>query len=106
MKAVYQQRGESIDFVNNTGAEIKVNDVVKLTSRIGVAATDIPVGAQGAIHIVGVFSLPAETTTAFNVGQTVYLSNNTISATSSDTIAGFVVAPKAANGAVASVKIG
>lgn len=106
MKAVFQQRGDSIDFVNNTGADIKANDVVTLTSRIGVASMDIPVGSQGTVHVVGVFSLPAETTTAFNVGQTVYLSNNTISATSSDTVAGFVVAPKAANGTVALVKIG
>lgn len=107
MKAVYQQRGETIDFVNNTGAEIAANDVVTLTSRIGVAASAIPAGAKGAVHVTGVFCLPAETTNAFTVGQTVYLSGETVVAASeSGVVAGFVVEPKAANGAVVAVKIG
>lgn len=106
MKAVYQQRGETIDFVNNTGAEITANDVVTLTSRIGVAACDIPAGVKGAVHVTGVFCLPAETANAFTVGQTVYLSGETVVAAETGVVAGFVVEPKAANGAVVAVKIG
>lgn len=106
MKAVYTQRGETIDFVNNTGATIAANDVVTLTSRIGVAATEIPVGALGSVHVTGVFALPAETATAFTVGQTVYLSGETVVATPGDVAAGFVVEPKTANAAVAKIKIG
>ncbi len=106
MKAIYQQRGETIDFVNNTGEEIKANDVVTLTNRIGIAATDIPAGAKGAIHITGVFKLPADTTAAFTVGQTVYLSGDkVVEASDGGVIAGFVVEPKTANGTIAVVKI-
>lgn len=107
MKAVYQQRGETIDFVNNTGATILANDVVTLTNRIGVAATEIPAGAKGSVHVTGVFSVPAETVNAFTVGQTVYLSGETVvTATDGGIVAGFVVEPKTASGAIAYVKIG
>lgn len=106
MKAVYTQRGETIDFVNNTGATIAANDVVTLTSRIGVAATEIPAGAKGALHVTGVFQLPADNTTAFTVGQSVYLATDKVSGTSSAVTAGFVVEPKAQNAAFALVKIG
>lgn len=106
MKAVYTQRGETIDFVNKSAATIAANDVVTLTTRIGVAATEIPVGAQGAVHVTGVFTVPAETASAFTVGQTVYLSGETVVATAGSVVAGFVVEPKAANVSVAKIKIG
>lgn len=106
MKAVYYQRGETIDFVNNTGATIAANDIVTLTNRIGVAATEIQPGAKGAVHVTGVFAIPAETANAFTVGQTVYLDGGKIVALEGDVVAGFVVEPKATNSPIAYVKIG
>lgn len=106
MKAVYHQRGETIDFVNNTAAAIAANDVVTLTNRIGVAATEIPVGHKGAVNVLGVYALPAETTDAFTVGQTVYLATDKVSATENGVVAGYVVEPKPQASAIALVKIG
>lgn len=107
MKASYVQRGETIDFKNATEAAIAANDVVSLTNRIGIAATDIPIGAIGTVHVVGVYDLPAETANAFTPGQTVYLSSSTIVQDSTGgVVAGYVVEAKATNGAVARVKIG
>lgn len=107
MKGIYVQRGETIDYKNSTVTAIATNDVVALTNRIGVAATDIPVGAIGAVHVSGVFDLVAETVNAFTVGQTVYLSGETVVADNTGGIvAGFVVETKATNSAVARVKIG
>lgn len=105
MKAVYYQRGETIDFLNNTGADIAANDVVTLTSRIGIAATSIPVGHKGAVNVMGVYNLPAETTVAFTVGQKVYLANDVVTATTGDVFVGYVVEPKAQANATALVKI-
>ena len=51
----YIQRGETIDYVNNGGVQIPAGTVVGLGTRVGIAAGDIPVGATGALHIVGVF---------------------------------------------------
>lgn len=37
-KAAYWQRGETLDYVNNTGSIIEANTVIKLAERIGIAA--------------------------------------------------------------------
>ena len=36
-KAAYWQRGEAIDFKNETGSKIEANTVITLGSRIGIA---------------------------------------------------------------------
>lgn len=106
MKAVYIQRGESIEYKNTTSNLIAVGDVVTLDKRIGIAGYNIPAGATGTVHLQGVYELDAETSAAFNVGQTVYLATDKVSATTGDVVAGIVVAPKASTGTKARIKIG
>lgn len=106
-KANYVQRGEVIDYKNVTAGEFKANDVVPLTSRIGVAATDIPVGEIGGVNVIGVFDISAESTEAFVAGQDVYYKDGKITSTNTDAIAaGYAVDAKAISGAIARVKIG
>lgn len=106
-QAQYVQRGETIDFKNSGAAEIKTNEVVSLTSRIGIAGCDIPVGAVGSVNVIGVFSLPALTTEAFTVGQPVYWKDNALTGTETGAVpAGWVVEAKLQANAVAKVKIG
>ena len=106
MQAVYVQRGETIDFTNNTESNINVGDVVVLEKRIGIAGNNIPVGSAGAIHVSGVYEVEAETTAAFAVGQTVYFDSGKLTATVGNVVAGFIVAPKAIASSKARVKIG
>ena len=40
-KAAYWQRGESLDYINNTDITIEANTIVTLVGRIGIAGTDI-----------------------------------------------------------------
>lgn len=102
----YVQRGETIDFVNSTGADILANEVVELGTRIGVAATQIPVGTKGALNVMGVYDFPALTTEALTVGQAVYFKDGKIQATETGaTPAGWVVEPKTTTGSIARVKI-
>lgn len=54
-KAAYWQRGETLDYVNNTGSIIEANTVIKLAERIGIAGTNINPGEKGDIHVCGVF---------------------------------------------------
>lgn len=54
----YIQPGKSIDYTNDTGADIASGDVVELASHIGVAGADIPDGEIGTVHLDGVFELP------------------------------------------------
>lgn len=106
-QAKYVQRGETIDFVNNTSADISAGEVVEIGTRIGVAATFIPVGHKGALNVLGVYDIPALTTEALTVGQAVYYKDGKIQATETDaTPAGWVVEPKAQTAAIARVKIG
>ena len=48
-KATYWQRGETIDFLNETEKTIEA---------VGVAGEDIPPKAVGGLHIEGVYKIP------------------------------------------------
>lgn len=58
MNAEYIQRGESLDYKNETAKQINAGEVVVFGTRIGIAGTTIPVGSTGSIHMVGVFKIP------------------------------------------------
>lgn len=70
-KGFYIQEGKTIDYVNNGDTDIAYCDVIPLTSRVGVAACDIPKGKKGSLSISGVYELPADTT-AMILGQLVH----------------------------------
>lgn len=106
-KANYIQRGEVIDYKNNGNAVIKANDVVVLTSRIGVAGSDIKVGDTGSLNVVGVYELPALNTESYTVGQIVYWKDDALTATQTGAVeVGWVVEPKATAATKARIKIG
>jgi len=105
-QAKYVQRGETIDFINNTSADIVAGEVVDLSSRIGIAATAIPVGTKGAINVMGVYDLPALATEALTIGQPVYYKDGKVQATEADAIpAGWIIEPKSQTGTIARLKI-
>ncbi|THD15366.1 hypothetical protein CI793_13450 [Anoxybacillus ayderensis] len=105
-QAYYVQRGETIDFTNTGSTDIKANDVVPLATRIGVAGCDIPVGATGSVHVIGVYDIPASTTEAFTVGQAVYWKDGALTSDETGVPAGWVVEPKTTTKSLARVKIG
>jgi predicted RecA/RadA family phage recombinase len=54
--ATYWQRGEALDYVNNTEAIIEANTVIVYGDRIAVTGCDIAPGELGSIHVEGVFA--------------------------------------------------
>lgn len=103
----YVQRGETIDYTNASANAIAAGEVVSLTTRIGIASTNIPVGSIGALNVIGVYDIPALGTEALTVGQAVHFKDGKVQATATDAVpAGWVIAPKATAGTVARVKIG
>mgnify|MGYP000006724740 FL=1 len=107
-KANYWQRGETIDFLNNTNAKIEANTVVLLGKRIGIAGTDIQAKEVGTLHITGVYKFPKAASQAVTAGALVYWDNsaNNITTTeSSNTLAGFAVEAAGADDATVTVKI-
>lgn len=71
MTTRYIKPGEALDYTNNTGNPIAVNDVVVVGSFVAVAAVNIPVGAIGSILGDGVFTLPKKAGTAMPAGTKV-----------------------------------
>lgn len=108
-KATYIFKGETIDYTNpSTTKAIEAGDIVNLTSRIGVAATDIPASGLGSLNIVGVFALPKTASLAISLGEAVYFnaSSGAVTKTNTDVPCGFAVAAAAASDATVLVKIG
>lgn len=58
MKAEYVQRGEILDYTNQTGKTIEAGEVVVFGNRIAVAGTTILEGEIGTLHMTGVYRVP------------------------------------------------
>ena len=94
MIANYQQPGAAIDYANGTSSTIAAGQVVSLTTRIGVAGTDIPAGQVG---------------TAITIGAAVYYDatgDNITTTASSNIPAGWAIAAAAENDTTVQVCIG
>lgn len=114
--ATYVQRGEALDYTNSTEAVIPAGSVISLTTRIGVAGTNIAPGAVGSVHVVGVFSMDKTDSEEVAMGDALYFDTATgkitktgkISKTgTSDTPpAGYAAAPSAAAETTVLVNIG
>ncbi len=108
--AVYIQKGDRIDYKNDTEAVIKSGDVVVMgTNRIAVADCQIEVGAVGALAMTGVWEFPADTSAAIEFGAIAYWddSSKTMKATksASEIPAGICVKKKESSGATVQVRL-
>ena len=73
--AKFWQRGETLDYTNGSGSKISAGDILLLEDRLAVAGCDIPDGATGSVHVVGVFEMPkdyGDSGKALSQGQAVY----------------------------------
>ena len=50
-KAEYWQKGSAIDYTNATATRIEANEIVPLTTRIGIAGMPIEAGATGTLLV-------------------------------------------------------
>ncbi|MCD8204714.1 MAG: DUF2190 family protein [Coprobacillus sp.] len=80
--AEYYQRGESIDYVNETDAKIEAGDIVEFGSHVGVAGCPMEPGETGSLHMVGVFAMP-KGSDAIEAGADVTYADGEVSAASS-----------------------
>lgn len=118
MKAIYFQRGETLDYFPTENVENGA--VVDLGTRIGVAAAPILAGEQGAVHVVGVFAMDKADGEAITQGTAVYYDaeEDVITATASTEVmegetkktvdnvpAGYAAASAAATDATVLVKL-
>lgn len=105
--ATYWQRGEALDYVNNTSNMIKVGTVLKIGARIGIAGDDIAPKATGAIHVSGVYEFKKTGTNEVKMGTNVYFDGTGITETEgSNTLAGYAAEDSPSTATVIKVKIG
>lgn len=114
MKAAYHQKGESLDYINQTDAKIEAGEVVTLGGRIGIAGTDINAGELGSVHVEGVYAFTKKDKAELAMGTDVYLAQDGITTEASagtgdkavqHVKAGFVVAYSPASSTEVFVKI-
>ena len=99
MKATYVQKGEILDYVNQTGKTIDAGEIVEFGGRIGIAGTTILAGEKGSLHMSGVFRVPKKDSEAIKEGDDVYYTEEGCSAAASDSNvrAGYAVKKAEAN---------
>ncbi len=105
-KATYVQEGNTLDYRNLGSEKIEAGDIVSLTTRVGVAGTDMEAGALGSVAVTGVFSMP-KATGAVALGALVYYNDTEgkITTTNTDVPAGFAIAAAASGDTTVLVKL-
>jgi len=104
-KATYWQRGESLDYVNNTTAAIEANTIISLGTRIGIAGTSINPGEKGSLHVTGVYEIEKTGTEEIAMGAAVYFDGTGITNATGGTPAGYAAAAATADAKVILVKL-
>lgn len=105
MKATYWQRGESLDYVNETMAVIEANTIIDLGTRIGVAGTSINPGEKGSLHVTGVYEIAKTGADEIAMGAAVYFDGSGITNAASGTLAGYAAEKATADAKVVLVKL-
>lgn len=92
-KATFWQRGETIDYKNDTSAVIEENTVIPIKTRIGIAGTYMNPGQIGSLHVTGVFEIAKASGEEIAMGDEVFYDGTVITrAKDSNTPAGYAVA--------------
>ncbi|MDE7299924.1 MAG: DUF2190 family protein [Lachnospiraceae bacterium] len=105
-RAVYWQKGESLDYVNETTAVIEANTIIPLEGRIGVAGTSINPGETGSLYMAGVYEIAKTGRAEIKMGAAVYFDGTGITDTKADAVpAGYAARTAAAEDEVILVKL-
>lgn len=108
-KAAYWQRGETIDFRNETSVAIEENTVVVIGKRIGITGMRIEPGEMGDLHVTGVFEFTKKSGEAISVGSELFFNpaEGYITSTEAEgtVVAGFAAAEVIAEASSVLVKI-
>lgn len=106
-KAEYWQRGEVIDFVNETEERIEANQIVVFGSHVGIAGTPIEAGETGSLHVFGVFEMPKAANVKITAGAAVYYDETAgaITTTTGEIEAGYATEAAAAADTTVKVKL-
>ncbi len=103
----YLQKGDVLDYLNNSEEDIVSGEVILIGKRLSVALTDIVPDSVGAISVVGVFNL-AKAAEEFSIGTPLYWKESQQHLTKTATgniLAGFACANTTAADTTIAIKI-
>lgn len=104
-KASFWQRGETLDYKNETAVMIEAGTIIKIGEIVGVTGMNIDVGDTGSLHVSGVFEMPKSNSEALTMGTKVYFDGTKITATETDAVAGWVASNAATTDTLVLVKL-
>jgi len=106
-QATYVMGDDRLDFTAT--AAIKVGDVVPMgVIGVGIALTDITIGASGTLKTEGVFNIVSKTGEAFALWDVLYWDDTAkalTKTTTSNARAGMAVAAKASADAIVAIRL-
>lgn len=76
MKAIYQQEGKALDYINSTEDMIEAGTLVMIGAIAGVAETNIAPGELGSVATTGVYVLPKDSSDIKMGDQIAYLKDS------------------------------
>lgn len=104
-KAAYYQRGESLDYKNETTSIIEAGTVKIIGEVVGVIGNDINPYEVGSIHVIGVYSI-AKDDSEMDMGMPVFYDGEKITTQSVGNVkAGYAVAKATATDTNVYVKL-
>lgn len=103
--AAYIQKGEALNYVNNTQSKIPANTVLLFGNRMGIVGGDMEPGELGALHVVGVFEIPKKAGEALAAGDNVVFTEEDGIVKATDTVMGYAIEDAAASDLTAKVKL-
>lgn len=105
MKATYWQRGESLDYKNETTEIIQANTVIPVGSRIGVTGTEIAPKQTGTLHMTGVFEIEKKASEEIEIGESLFFDENGVTKTETGVTAGYAAGDSKAEEKTIFVKL-
>lgn len=104
-KAIYYQKGETIDYINTTDGIIEANTIIAIGKRIGIAGTNIAPNEKGSLAVEGVYIIQKTSSSDIEIGTQVYFDGEGITETETEISAGYIIKTSKANDKMAYVKI-
>lgn len=106
MKADYQQKGDTLNYINPTDDFVTAGTLILFGSICGIAATDMVSGQLGTIATTGVWQMPKDTA-EITGGAKVYYDeeNDVVTATANDAFVGIAVENADAAAATVAVRL-
>lgn len=105
MNATYWQRGETLDYKNDTARTIPENTMIPIEGRVGVTGTAIEPGKTGSLHVAGVFETVKKEGEEIKMGENLFFEESGVTKAETGVTAGYAAASSGADKKTVMIKL-